>query len=90
VREHGNREDPYAMAIKNKGSVVGHMPQTISCVCIVFIQKHGTITCTITRTRRFTSDLPQGSLELPCEYTFTGLEDIVHATRQHLMEGKDY
>jgi len=68
--------EPYAVAIKKEGSVVGHMPRTISCVCIVFIQKHGTITCTITRTRRFSSDLPQGSLELPCEYTFTvGLSD---------------
>ena len=45
-----------------------------------------TITCTITGMRRFSSDLPQGGLELPCEYTFTGSEDIVRTTRQCLME----
>ena len=68
ARDRSNREDPYAVAIKKEGSVVGHVPRAISCVCTIFIRKHGTITCTITETRRFSSDLPQGGLELPCEY----------------------
>ena len=88
MRECGNKEDPYAVAIKKGGSVVGHLPRAISCVCTIFIRKHGTITCTITGTRKFSSDLPQGGLEFPCEYTFTGSEDIVHTTRQHFMEEK--
>ena len=40
----------------------------------------------ITGTRRFPSDLPQGGLELPCEYTFSGSEDIVRTTRKRIME----
>ena len=86
ARDRGNREDPYAVAIKKEGSVVGHVPRAISCICTIFIRKHGTITCTITGTRRFSSDLPQGGLELPCEYTFSGSEDIVRTTRKRIME----
>ena len=53
TREHGNREDPYAVAIKKDGSVVGNAPQAISCICSIFMRKHGTITYEITGTRRF-------------------------------------
>jgi len=89
-REHGNREDPYAVAIKKDVSAVGHLPRAISCICSIFMCKHGTITCVITVTRRlkFSSDLLQGGLELPCKYTFTGLEDIIRTSRQHFIEEK--
>ena len=36
------------------------------------MHKHGTIASKIPGPRRFSSDLPQDGLELPCEYTFTG------------------
>jgi len=89
-----------------------------SLVFAAFMQKHVTITCTITGTRRFSLDLPhgvvsnsqtllhwrhllahiwrtvglqekgsgcvglpQGVLELPCEYTFIDSEDIVYTTK---------
>ena len=52
------------------------------------MRKHGSITCMITGIRRFSSHLPQGSLELPCEYTFTGSEDIIRTSRQCFIEEK--
>ena len=39
--EPGNREDPYAVAIKKGDSVVGHIPQNISCICSLFIRCGG-------------------------------------------------
>ena len=88
ARESGNKEDPYAVAIKKDGCVVGQVLQAISCIFSIFMRIHGVITCTIIATRRFSSDLPQGGLELPCEYTFTGSEDIIRTSRQCFIEEK--
>ena len=32
-REHSNVHDPYAVAVVNRGIVIGHVPPTISSVC---------------------------------------------------------
>lgn len=76
-REEGNSEDPYAVAVMYNAGVVGHVPRVISAACSLFLGRSGTITCTIIGSRRYSSDLPQGGLELPCQYNFSGNEVLM-------------
>ena len=48
------------------------MPRKISALCSTFIRKGGTISCCVTGSRRYSSDLPQGGLEIPCIIKFVG------------------
>ena len=76
AREEDNPEDPYAVGVMYNDGVVGHVPRVISAACSLFLRRLGTITYTITGSRRYSSDLPQGGLKLPCKYTFSG-DDVV-------------
>ena len=73
-REVGNHSDPQAVAVKKEIShvlqIVGHVPRRISSICSIFIRRGGVIRCRVTGLRRYSSDLPQGGLELPCILTF--------------------
>ena len=69
-REVGNFRDTFAVAIKKDGEVVGHCPRKISALCSIFIRRGGKIACQVTGRRRYSSDLPQGGLEVPCKLTF--------------------
>ena len=51
--------------------LVGHVPRNISVACSAFLRRGGIITCTITGARQYSSDLPQGGLEIPCRLTFS-------------------
>ncbi len=74
-KEEGNTSDVYAVAVKENNRIVGHVPRTISAVCSLFLDREGTtITCVVTGSRRYSSDLPQGGLEVPCKLTFKGSE----------------
>ena len=42
----------YAVAVRKNNAVVGHVPRKISRVCVLFLERNGTITCTITGPRR--------------------------------------
>ena len=44
--------------------------------------------CRITGGRQHSKDLPQGGLEVPCIYVFTGPSDIMDKTQQRLAELK--
>lgn len=72
IREPGNNMDRYVIAVMEGTSVVGHLPRKISHLCSLFIKKGGKITCEVTGSRRFSSDLPRGGLESPCAVSFTG------------------
>ena len=69
-REVGNIHDPSAVAIRKDGSVVGHVPRALSAVCSSFICHGGLILCRVSGSRRYSADLPQGELEVPCMLTF--------------------
>ena len=73
-REPGNSSDPYAVAVKKQISgedkIVGRVPRKISTICSLFIRRGGTICCIVNGRRRYSSDLPQGGLELPCVLRF--------------------
>ena len=71
-RETANTEDPYAVAVKRRSTVVGHVPRKMSAACALFLERGGTISCTVSGSRRFSSDLPQGGLEVPCTLKFQG------------------
>lgn len=90
ARETGNREDPFAVAVKNSSGTVGHVPRKISCICSFFLRHGGSLTCTVTGNRRRSEDLPQGGLEIPCLLKFDGAEGIVEKVRKRFgeMEGR--
>jgi len=70
-REPGNRHDPYAVATVSDGRTVGHVPRNISPICSIFIRRRGVITCSVTGSRRYSADLEQGGLEIPCLLKFS-------------------
>ena len=74
-REVGNPHDPLAVAVKKtiggEQKIVGHVPRRISPLCSVFIRRGGNIKCVVSGPRRYSSDLSQGGLELPCKYLFS-------------------
>ena len=57
------------MAVKREGTIVGHLTRKITRVCSLFLRQGGSITCTVTGHRRYSSDLLQGGLEVPCMLT---------------------
>ena len=74
-REIGNTHDPSAVAVKKlitgERKIVGHVPRRISPLSSSFIRGGGNIKCVVTGMKRYSSDLPQGGLEVPCRYTFS-------------------
>ena len=85
VREVGNRTDPYAVAVVKPQSgelTVGHLPRKISSLCSTFIKRGGTISCIVTSTKRYSYDLPQGGLEIPCRLKFTGNDKELSKTQK--------
>ena len=70
-REPDNREDPFPVATKTSDTIVGHVPRTVSCIFDTFLCHGGSIICTIIGNRRYSLDLPNGGVELPCIYAFT-------------------
>ena len=71
-REPENRHDPFAVAVVRAGVTVGHVPRRISSICSLFIRRDGSISCRVAGSRRYSEDLPQGGLEIPCILTFKG------------------
>ena len=71
-RETTNVEDRYAVAVYKSEEVVGYVPRKISFLCAAFIRRGGTIHCTVNASRRYSRDLAQGGMEIPCKLTFQG------------------
>ena len=71
--ERNNIHDRNAIAIKKSNDVVGHLPKKISLICRLFLEREGSsIQCQVISTRRYSGDLPQGGLEIPCQLHFCG------------------
>ena len=83
-KEEGNSHDLYAVAVKQLDSIVGHVPCMISTLCHLFLSRGGSITCTVTGIRKYSDDLPQGGLEVPCQLTFRGDEPAVEKVKKRL------
>ena len=71
-RETGNIRDAFAVSVIRASEVVGHIPRKISCICSVFLRRGGSIPihCIVAGSRRYSRDLPQGGLEIPCRLLF--------------------
>ena len=72
VREPLNSVDRFAVAVKKDDSVVGHLPKKISKICSLFLRRRGSIRCRVTGSRRYSADLIQGGMEIPCVLLFSG------------------
>ena len=70
--ELSNLVDPFGIGVMKEGTVVDHVPWKISSVCSLFLQRNGSIVCRVVGHGRFSEDLPQGGLEIPCTMTFEG------------------
>ena len=72
-KEENNSHDPYAVVVMKGNVIVGHVLRKISAACSLFLEKEDTtITCTITGKQRYSTELPQGGLEVPCVLNFRG------------------
>ena len=67
LRETDNEHDRYTVSVVKSATVVGHLPRKISTPCSLLIRQGGSIHCRITGHRRYSSDLPQGGMEAPCD-----------------------
>ena len=69
-KEPTNSADRYAVAVLKEETIIGHLPRKMSKVCSLFLRRCGSIRCKVTGSRRYSSDLPQGGLEIPCSLLF--------------------
>ena len=57
------------------------MPRKISAICSLFLRRYGIISCQVTGARKYSEDLPQGGLEVPCRLTFEGSDGDISKVR---------
>lgn len=72
ARIEDNTQDRYVVAVLQHDTIVGHLPRCISTVCSLFIRRSGSIRCVVSDHRRYSRDLPQGGMEVPCKLHFLG------------------
>ena len=85
-REDRNPKDPYAVGVKKVGTTVGHVPHVIFVHLHIIFRRGDIIKATVTGARHYSQDLPQGSLELPCTYRFTGKVALTKKAHQLLLD----
>ena len=61
---------------------VGHIPRKISAICLIFIGCSGSIVCLVNGSRRYSSDLLQGGLEIRCILKLVASNSNEAKTRQ--------
>ena len=76
-RETNNPRDRYAVAVKKSETVIGHLPRKVARLCSLFLLRGGTIDCIVSGSRRYSADLPQGGLEVPCSLVFLGAPEEI-------------
>ena len=88
-RNPKKKRSSYAVATKTtSGIVVGHVPFSLSCIFATFLCHDGSTSCTITGSRLYSSDLPQGGLEMPCTHAFVSdNQRLLQKERKRLEEG---
>ena len=70
--------------VKSGTGIVGHIPRNISTPCNLFLRKGGAIGCVVTGHRQYSSDLPQGGLEVPCQMLFKGTMKMINKIKSLL------
>ena len=87
-RENDNYHNPFSVAVVKDGQIVGHVPKKISTVCSLFLRQGGNIVCTVTEHRRYSQDLPQGGLEVPCTLSFSGENTYIEKAKHCLQSAE--
>ena len=72
IPEVGNIHDPFVISVIKDNTVIGHLPKKISAGCSLFLRRSGRIWCEVIGRRRYSHDLIQGGLEVPCMIHFEG------------------
>ena len=80
--ERSNAHDWYAVAVMKNDVVVGHVPSKLSRLYTLFIWRGGSILCRLAGRRRYSHDLSQGGLEIPCVLLLKGLPKEVHKLKR--------
>lgn len=83
-REPTNGVDRYAVAVKKETLIVGHLPRKLSRICSLFLKRGGLISCQVNGRRRYSRDLPQGGLEIPCDLLFTAKSEEIKKLKRLL------
>ena len=77
-REGSNAHDRYAVGCyipDSNATLVGHVPKKIRFMCNLFLRNvNNRITCVISGSRRYSSDLIKGGMKIPCTLIFSGEE----------------
>ena len=71
--EYGYPHDMYAVSVIRDNVIVIHLPRNISTPCHMFLRSGGTIVLVVNGARRYSADLEQGGLEIPCSLIFRGI-----------------
>ena len=58
-------QDKYAIALKQKDVIVGHIPKFLCKITYFYLKHGGDLLVEITGKRQYSGDLPQGGMELP-------------------------
>ena len=82
IREPTNISDRYAISVIKEGIVIGHLPKRLSRVCSLFLRHGGNIVCVVTGRRRYSRDLIQGGLEIPCILIMKGEKKELDKVKQ--------
>ena len=72
------------MAVTKDGVVFRNLPRKISHVCSLFLRRGGTIHCRATGGQRYSHDLPQGGLEIPCWIVFGAKQEQLKKLKRSL------
>ena len=83
-REPTNVNDRCAVAIIKDDVAVSQLPRAQSKIYSLFLFRNVTIDCFITRSRRYSADLPQGGLEVPCKLLFNGKREEIKKLKRLL------
>ena len=71
-RESHNARDRYVVAVVDDiDKTIGHVPHKISHICSLFLRRGGDIVCVVMGSRRYSHNLPQGGLKVPCKLIFS-------------------
>ena len=60
------------------------MPKSISKLCHSFLSRGGTIEAVVMGGRQYAADIPQGGLDVPCKYVFSGEKELVRRLKRAL------
>ena len=72
MRETGNVFDLFAVCVQKDGDIVGHVPRKISAICSLFLRRNETIHCKVTGSRRYSRDIAQVGMKIPCQLISEG------------------